>query len=566
MRVLLIPFRYFDNPIGGLETSLRHIIANLKAKGHYVTVIATSFDWKEYFYKIDGIEIYKLPFWNHIHFLMKNDPPFPRLHLREIVQFPYAIFRMWVIFLKKKPDIVNMHYAGPQSAVILILSYVMKFKFILTLHGFGTQQLSYPGVFKWSKVLFKKLLKRADVITAPSNNLIEDAIHWEPSIKQKCKLIPNGIDTDEFMLDRRITNNIDSINPIREPKYHIYSDYRYWPNKDYGLLLFAYKAILESGYDVDLALSVVDSEKWRYYQVLCLLGLEQSVKIIDHKSPIDKEIFLKGSDCYISLSKSSFCDFKALEALSSRKSVIADRMNDIRKIKAEHDDVLLIDTSKESEIISALENLLDEQKDILEGKVSPRFKEILLGKNNIATPYILTVCNLCRYKGVSTLIKAFKKISQEYPELNLVIAGGGGQRWTLERFSERIGLKHRIIFLGAATREEVIRLFKGCEFFVLPSWIEPFGIVNLEAMAAGKAVIATNVDGIPEIVKNNANAILVKPRDSNALAEAIKKLLEDKELRERFGKKGREMAEDPRFSWARITDEYVKAYEDVLCK
>ena len=172
MRILLIPFQYFENPIGGVDICLRHISACLKNKGHKITIIATSADSKESFLIIGGIEVYKLPFWLYVHFMAVGYPVFNRIYLKEILQFPSALFKMWAIFKKQKPEVVNMHYAGPASAALLLLSYVRKFKLIFTLHGFGTQHLSNPRVFKWTKFLYRKLLRRADFITAPSCNLI----------------------------------------------------------------------------------------------------------------------------------------------------------------------------------------------------------------------------------------------------------------------------------------------------------------------------------------------------------------------------------------------------------
>ena len=546
MKILFIPFRYFENPIGGVEVCVRHITASLKSNGHKITVIATSVNGKESFRIIDGIELYKFPFWNYLHFFRKGDRLFKMVHLKEILRFPYIVFKMWAIFLRKKPDVVNMHFAGPQSAALLVLFYVMRFKFILTLHGLGTQHLNNPRIFRWSKLLFKILLKKADFIIAPSRSLIEDAIRREPGVKQKCKVIPNGVDVNEFTIDYRIANYIDSDKVMRR---YIYSDYKYWPNKDYGLLLFAYKAILDLGYDINLVLSIAGGERHKYNKIFNLLGLGQRVKLIDYSSTIDRRILLKGSDCYISLSKGSFCDFITLEALSLDIPAIADTRNDIRKIGNEHDGVVFIDTDEESKIVFAIERLLKQQRRVSQRRVSP---------------YILTVCSLYRYKGVSTLIKAFKKVSMEYPGLTLLIAGDGDQRELLERFSERVGLKDKVIFLGAANRCEVIRLFKGCEFFVLPSWIEPFGIVNLEAMAGGKAIIASCVDGIEEVVKNDFNGILVEPRNSNALKEAMMKLLDDKELRDRLGRNGRKTVQDPKFSWDNIAGQYIEVYRKVL--
>jgi len=102
-------------------------------------------------------------------------------------------------------------------------------------------------------------------------------------------------------------------------------------------------------------------------------------------------------------------------------------------------------------------------------------------------------------------------------------------------------------------------LFDGCELFVLPSRHEPFGIVNMEAMASGKAIVATSVGGVPEIVRDGENGMLVPPDDPQALADAINRLLDDDPLRRRLGQAGRARAWN--FAWSTITDQYLAVYE-----
>lgn len=96
---------------------------------------------------------------------------------------------------------------------------------------------------------------------------------------------------------------------------------------------------------------------------------------------------------------------------------------------------------------------------------------------------------------------------------------------------------------------------------MLPSRHEPFGIVNLEAMAAGKAVLATRVGGVPEVVVDGETGILVPPGDPEALAEGIRRLAGDPALRERLGAAGRERAR--LFSWDVVTEQYLEVYRKV---
>ncbi len=100
--------------------------------------------------------------------------------------------------------------------------------------------------------------------------------------------------------------------------------------------------------------------------------------------------------------------------------------------------------------------------------------------------------------------------------------------------------------------------FEGCSFFVLPSRHEPFGIVNLEAMTAGKAIVATRVGGVSEIVEDGVNGLLVEGEDADGLVKAIERIAKDKNLRDRLGQAGKKRAEY--FTWSAIADQYLKIY------
>jgi len=175
-------------------------------------------------------------------------------------------------------------------------------------------------------------------------------------------------------------------------------------------------------------------------------------------------------------------------------------------------------------------------------------------------PYVLGMGRLVPQKGFDVLIQAF--VRGGLPAWDLIIAGEGPERPALEQLARRLGAATRVLFLGRADRPAAVALFKGCSFFVLPSRLEPLGIVNLEAMAAGKAVVASGVGGVPEIVQHAATGLLVPPGDPDALAEAMGRLAGDAALRQRLGAQGRRRAEE--FDWAVIADQYLDRYRLLL--
>jgi starch synthase len=122
----------------------------------------------------------------------------------------------------------------------------------------------------------------------------------------------------------------------------------------------------------------------------------------------------------------------------------------------------------------------------------------------------------------------------------------------------KLGIERQVRFPGKADRAAAVSLFKTCEFFVLPSRQEPMGIVNLEAMAAGKAVVATRVGGVPEIVAEGETGMLVAPESPTDLALALGRLTADGPLCASYGKAGARRAAG--FAWPAIAAEYRAIY------
>ena len=178
-------------------------------------------------------------------------------------------------------------------------------------------------------------------------------------------------------------------------------------------------------------------------------------------------------------------------------------------------------------------------------------------------PYLLSIGRHVEQKGFDILIRAyahFKKRAGGAPIPDLLIAGDGEERAKLENLSRELNLQSHITFVGRTARAQTVELFQNCEFFVLPSRKEPMGIVNLEAMAAGKAVVASNVGGVPELVADGASGILVAPEDENALAHALGTVWNDAELREKMGICGSERVK--KFDWDALAAQYLKSYEE----
>ncbi len=193
----------------------------------------------------------------------------------------------------------------------------------------------------------------------------------------------------------------------------------------------------------------------------------------------------------------------------------------------------------------------------LSRKVSQEDVQKFKNKYHIAPDDIVigTVGSFNQAKDTSTLIRAVVRMAKKWPKIKLVLVGKGPLKFKLEKLVKKLGLEEQVVFTGAL--ENVLPALKTFRIFVLPSLSEAFGVTILEAMKAEVPVVATKVGGIPEIIIQNHNGILVEPKDSKKLAGVLMKLLNDKKLQIKLAKNG--AATLPKFS----ADRMIERTEDI---
>ena len=175
-------------------------------------------------------------------------------------------------------------------------------------------------------------------------------------------------------------------------------------------------------------------------------------------------------------------------------------------------------------------------------------------------PYILAIGRHVPQKGFDVLLQALAELRCGVDAVpDLVLAGDGPENGRLRALALELGIADSVRFVGRVDRTRAAQLFSACQFFVLPSRHEPMGIVNLEAMASGKAVIASKVGGVPELVEDGITGLLVPGGDAQALTCALGRLVGDRALRDRLGEEGR--VRSAAFDWAHIAKQYVAIYE-----
>jgi phosphatidylinositol alpha-mannosyltransferase len=172
-------------------------------------------------------------------------------------------------------------------------------------------------------------------------------------------------------------------------------------------------------------------------------------------------------------------------------------------------------------------------------------------------PNVLFVGRLEDRKGLPYLLKAYRLLRKDGVDCRLLVVGSGPQ----EREARRYVMTRRLSnveFLGRVSDAEKAQLYKTADVYVSPATgRESFGIVLLEAMAAGAPIVCSDIHGYKGVVQRGRQALLVEPRDSRGLAVAIKELLEDPERRREMGEAGKERAEQ--FGWEHVTAR-VEAY------
>lgn len=160
-----------------------------------------------------------------------------------------------------------------------------------------------------------------------------------------------------------------------------------------------------------------------------------------------------------------------------------------------------------------------------------------------------SVARLIELKGIDDVLRALSLIDSEHPgfEWAYDIFGDGPDRGRLEKLCAHLGLSHRVTFHGSVSHQEVMEGLQRSSIFVLPSWNEAFGLVYLEAMAAGNAVVGCRANGAEDILEDGIDGCLVPPRDVKTLAGVLERLISNTSLRASLAVSARSKVKN--FTW-----------------
>ncbi len=157
---------------------------------------------------------------------------------------------------------------------------------------------------------------------------------------------------------------------------------------------------------------------------------------------------------------------------------------------------------------------------------------------------VLCVARLVRHKGHATLLRALALLADAGLPLEATLVGDGPEREELERLGGELGLGARVRFAGAVGQDELPGVYRDHDVFCLPTLSEAVGVVNMEAMACGLPVVCSDLMGVPELVEDGGNGLLVTPGREEELAAVLRRLAGDPALRARLGEAGRRTVEE----------------------
>jgi len=314
-----------------------------------------------------------------------------------------------------------------------------------------------------------------------------------------------------------VEETIDGIRVIREGGRHLFNfrvPIRYW------------RQFRREGYDV----VIDDMNKIPFFTPLFVR--EPLVVLIHHlfETVIFREIFFPLA-LYVYLAE------RAAVALCRRRGVALFAVSPSTK-------AALIEKGLASEKIDIVPNCVDH--DLYRPGGEPRSR----------TPLVGYFGRLKKYKSVDHLIRAFAGICEMVPDASLIIIGEGDDRRSLEELAGKLGIREKVRFTGFVDEQQKVRLLQEVWFLVNPSSVEGWGLTVIEANACGTAVIASDVPGLRDAIRNGETGILYRYGDIDDLTEKMNALLRDGEMRERLGRAARTFAGG--FDWNEVARSTIR--------
>lgn len=191
------------------------------------------------------------------------------------------------------------------------------------------------------------------------------------------------------------------------------------------------------------------------------------------------------------------------------------------------------------------------------------------GNEDKSTIFFLSVLDeFHKYKGLDYLLEALKIVKNNVPDVKLIVGGKGVLLDHYQEMAASLGLKDNVEFAGFIPDEEIADYYSQASVFVLPSISslqEGFGIVALEALACQTPVVTTDIVGVAQDLKQIKGGIVIPPRDTHKLADAITQILSDAQMQKEMGQRGRKLVQE-KYTWKGVASSMEKVYKEILAK
>jgi len=188
--------------------------------------------------------------------------------------------------------------------------------------------------------------------------------------------------------------------------------------------------------------------------------------------------------------------------------------------------------------------------------------EFNLKPKKFDTPTIISVSRLAKYKNLRTIILAFALLAKRIQKINLLIIGNGPQKSSLLALTKNLKIENKVKIYSNVSRKELVRLYKSSHIFSLPSKVEGFGIVTIEAAQCGLPYVNSNLEIQKEITKNSKGGFLVNPDSPLMFAQKFERLLNDNNLYLRKSQEAKKLAQN--YRWDQISRQTELVYESLI--
>jgi len=345
LRILIVTARYAPH-VGGLETVVREVAAQLRQEGHTISLVTNRFPRTLPKYE----EIENIPV-RRLFFLVPKLSYLRSGHLVEwlagLAFLPLTLIQLLRILLTYRPDVVNLHYLGSPAFFLLVLHYLLHFRLVVSLHGGDVDGEPYQSRFnRW---LFEALLDRATKVTACSQVLLDHALGLAPRILPKSSVIHNGVNTQLF----------ESAKIYDHTRPYLFAVGQLSQHKGFDTLITAFAHISKDVQELDLLIAGDGPERRRLSEQVLSYDLSQRVHLLGSISREEVASLMRGCFAVVIPSRREPFGIVGLEAMASGRPIIATRIGGLTEALADADVRWISIDNQLSDLTIALLTLMD---------------------------------------------------------------------------------------------------------------------------------------------------------------------------------------------------------------